>query len=118
MICYECLWYNAPFILQVVVPRLEFFLGSGTAPPRSPHFVRVVHTIGGRPLIGHSVLTVNNSRMTVLQTMVTEKQPPLTLTQLQGNVQYLNSPYVVVLHQKITDSQPYVHCGPHLQLPL
>ena len=38
---------------------------------------------GGRPLIGHSVLTVNNSQMTVLQMLVTKRQPPLTLTHLQ-----------------------------------
>ena len=60
---------------------LEVFLGGGTT-PRSPHFVRVVHTTGGWPLIGHDFITVNNSRMTVLQTLVTEKRPPLTSTTL------------------------------------
>ena len=53
------------------------FLGSATA-PRSPHLVR-----GRQPLIRHSFLTVNNSPMTVLQTLVTERQPPLTSTQLR-----------------------------------
>ena len=37
------------------VPRLEVLLSEGTA-PRSPHFVQVIHTTGGRPLIGHSFL--------------------------------------------------------------
>ena len=55
------------------------FHSGRTPPPRSPHFIRVVHTTGGRPLIGHDVLTVNNSLMTVLQTLVTETQPPLTI---------------------------------------
>ena len=32
-----------------------------------------------------------------------------TLVTVQ-NIQYLNSPYVAVLHQKTTESQPYVHC--------
>ena len=32
------------------------------------------------------------------------------------NLQYLNSPYVAILHQKMTESQPYVHRGPHLPL--
>ena len=86
-------------------------------PPRSPHFVRVVHTTGGQPLIGHGVLTINNSRMAVLKTLVTVKRPSLTLTHLQRNVQYLNSPYAAVLHQKTTESQPYVHRGLHLWSP-
>ena len=64
------------------VPWLEGLLGSGTA-PRSPHFVRAVHATGRGPLIGHGFLIINNSRMTVLQTLVTEKRPPLTLTHLQ-----------------------------------
>ena len=72
---------NAPSTLQAVVPLLEVLFGGGTA-PRSPHFVRDVHTTGGQPLIGHGFLTINNSRMTVLQTSVTMKQPPLTLTHL------------------------------------
>ena len=63
------------------VLRLEVLLGGGTA-LRSPHFIRVVHTTGRRPLIGHGFLTVNNSRMTVLQTLVTERQPPLNVTHL------------------------------------
>ena len=65
------------------VPQLEIFLGGGTA-PRSPHFGRVGHTTGRRPLLqtGHGFLTVNNSRMSVLQTLVTKKQPPLISTYL------------------------------------
>ena len=55
--------------------------------------------------------------MTVLQMMVTERQPPLTLTHIQPNDQYLNLPYVTILHQKMAESQPYVHRGPHLRLP-
>ena len=96
---------HGPFTQQMVVPWLEFFLG-GEPPPRLPNFIRVVHTTGGRPLIGHSILTVNNSWMTVLKMLVTEKQPPLTLTHLRQNVQYLNSLYVTVLHRKMTKSQP------------
>ena len=30
---------------------------------------------------------------------------------------YLHWPYVTVFHQKETKSQPYVHSGPHLELP-
>ena len=30
------------------------------------------------------------------------------------NDQYLNSPYVAVLHRKMTEAQPYVHRGPHI----
>ena len=48
-------------------------------PPWSLHFIQVVHITGGQPLIRYRVLTVNNSRMIVQQTMVTERQPPLTL---------------------------------------
>ena len=32
--------------------RGEMFHLAAEPPPRSPHFVRVVHTAGGRPLIG------------------------------------------------------------------
>ena len=64
------------------IPWLEILLCGGTA-PRSPHLVRVVHTTGGEPLLGHTSLTINNSRITVLQTLVTEKQPPLTSTHLR-----------------------------------
>ena len=53
--------------------------------------------------------------MTVLKMLVTVKQPQLTLIHLWQNVQYLNSPFVTVLHRKMTKSQPYVHRGPHLQ---
>ena len=56
-------------------------LGSGTA-SKWPHFVRVVYTTGGWPLIGHSFLTINNSGITVLQVLVTENQPSLTFTHL------------------------------------
>ena len=74
------------------------------------------------PLIGHSfLLTVNNSQMSAPQMLVTKRQPPLTFSRHQTNMwqndQYLNSPYVPVLHQKVTKSQPYVHVGPHLRLP-
>ena len=63
-------------------------------------------------MIGYGFLTINNSRMTVPQALVTEKQPPLTLTHLRRNNQCLNSPYVNVLHPKMTESQlPYVHYG-------
>ena len=54
--------------------------------------------------MGHGFLTINNSRMTVLKTMVIMKQPQLNL------------PYVTVLHQKMTESQLYVHCLSHLRL--
>ena len=77
------------------IPQLEVFLGGKTA-PRLTDIARGFHTTGGWPLIGHGVLTINNSQMTVLQTLVTERQPPLT--HLQRNDQYLNSPYVAVLH--------------------
>ena len=71
-------------LIHTTCGALEVFLGGGTA-PRLPHFVRVVHTIVGQPLIRHSFLTVNNSQMTVLQTLVTERQPPLTSTHLPLN---------------------------------
>ena len=48
--------------------------------------------------------------------LVTVKQPPLTYVHLWENVQYLNSPYIAVLHQKTTESQSYLHHGPHLWL--
>ena len=64
---------KAPFTQEVVHSAVKVLLGGRTA-PRSPHFVLVVHTTGGRPLIGHGFLTVNNSRMTLLQTLVTKKQ--------------------------------------------
>ena len=94
-LCHKSAFCNTPFTLQAVVPRLEVLLGSGTAPlPRSPHFIWVVHTTGGQPLIGHSFLTSNNRRMTVLLTLVTRKQPQLTFG---SNDQYFHSPYVAVL---------------------
>ena len=65
-----------------VVPWLEVVLRGGTT-PRSPQFVGVVHTTDGRQLIGYSVLTVNNSRMTVLQMMITVKQPQLSFGSCQ-----------------------------------
>ena len=46
--------------------------------------------------------------MTVPQMLVTERQLPLTSTHLRTNMwrnnQYLNSPYVTILHQKTTAS--------------
>ena len=39
----------------------EFCFNFPELPPRSPHFDQVVHTTGGRPLIGHGVLTVSKS---------------------------------------------------------
>ena len=83
MICARNTWLSVPIWSVLLMPhshcrwciqRWEVFPGSGTA-SRLPHFVGVVHTKGGRPLIGHSFLTANNSKMTVLQTLVTEKQP-------------------------------------------
>ena len=43
-------------------------------------FIRVVHTTAGQPLIGHGFLTVNNSRMRVLQMTVPTKHPQLTFS--------------------------------------
>ena len=80
------------------------------------------------------VLTVNNSRMTILKMLVTMKRPPLTLTHLQRNVQYLNSPYVTVLHRKTLHQittlctpwttpsvtvvrNSYAHAQNHLRMP-
>ena len=59
-------------------------------------------TTGVQPLIGHGVLAVNNSWMTVLKMLVTVKRPPITLTHLLQNDQYLNSPYEAILHRKTT----------------
>ena len=74
--------FYAPFTLQAVHPTVEVLLASGTA-SRWPHFVHIDHITGRPPLIGHSFLTVNNSRMTVLQMLVTKKEPLLTSTYLQ-----------------------------------
>ena len=102
------------------VPWLEVFLIGGTT-SSSPHFGWVLHTTGRWPLIGQSILTINNSRKTALQTLVTEKKHQLTFgshhTNTWRNDQYLNSPYVTVLHRKMTESQPYVDRGPHPLLP-
>ena len=57
----------APFTLQAVRPVVRSFSRRRNH-PRSPNFVRVVHTTGTQPLIGQGFLTINNSRMTVLQT--------------------------------------------------
>ena len=73
-----------PFHTTGSHPAVRNFSRRWNLPPRSPHFVRVVHTIGKRPLIGHSFLPINNSGMTV-QALVTKKQPPLTLTHLWRN---------------------------------
>ena len=70
-----------PFILQEIRPVVEVLLGGRTASliirfrPSRSHYKWMV-TDWTR------FLTVNNSRMTVLQMLVTEKQPPLTSTQL------------------------------------
>ena len=61
------------------VPLFEVLLCYGTT-PRSPHFVQVVHTTDRQPLIGHRFTTVNNSRIRILRTLVTQKQPSLTST--------------------------------------
>ena len=63
-------------------PMVRSFSRRRNCPPRSPHLVQVIHTTCRQLLIGHGFLTVNSSRMTVLQTLATEKQPPLTLTHL------------------------------------
>ena len=102
----------APFTLQAFVPWLEVFLSSRTASQVAPFCPSCSH---------YKWMTTDwtwcfNSRMTVLKMLVTLKLPPLTLTHLWRNVQYVNSPYVTVLHQKMTESQTYVHCGPHLRL--
>ena len=56
--------------------RLKVFVGGGNI-SRLPHFIQIVHSTGRRSLIGHGFLTINNSRMTVLQMLVTKKHPPL-----------------------------------------
>ena len=112
----------APFTLQAIVPWLKVFLRGITA-PRSLHFVRVVHTTGGRPLIGNSVLTVNNSRMTVLQMLVTKRQPPLTSTHLMSpyymerrpnhNLMYIwTTPLVTVVRNSYVHAQNCL-CNAH-----
>ena len=114
------------------VPWLEVFLGGLTA-SRSTHFVWVVHTTGGQSLIGQGLLTVNNSWKTVLQMLVTEKQPQLTFgshrTNTWQNDQYLNSPNVTMLHWKTSLCRPwttplvtivsnsYAHAGNYLRMP-
>ena len=89
----------------MIRPTVRSFFYVGTA-LRSPHCIRVVHTTVGRLLIGHSFLTISNSWMTVLQTLVTKQQPPLpqfTFSSLWMNrwqdYTYLNSP-ISILHQK------------------
>ena len=75
--------------------QLEVLL-TGRTTPRAPHFVRVVYTTGVRPLIGHSFLTVNNSRMTVLQKLgghggrVVTLLPPTS----EAGVRFLAQPQV------------------------
>ena len=61
------------------VPLLEVFLNSGTVPRGRPELFTL--QAGGYWL--DTVLTFNNSRMTVLQTLVTEKKPPLTSNHLR-----------------------------------
>ena len=68
--------HYTPYVL-----RLKVFLGSESA-PRSSHFIRVVPTTG-RPLTVHRFLTISNNGMTVLQTLVTKKQPLSTSTHLR-----------------------------------
>ena len=61
-------------------PRLEVLVGGRTT-PRSPHFnYRQTATDWTQ-----FFLIVNNSRMTVPQTLVTEKQPSVTSTRRQTN---------------------------------
>ena len=90
---------------------------SGGPITRSLHFVWVVHTKDGLPLIGHGFLTVSNSRTTVLQTLVTKKQPQVTFGSRDmnrwQNDQYLNSPYVAVLHWKMTESYSLMYTVDH-----
>ena len=68
---------NAPFTLQAVRPAVEVLLGSGTASPDCPFRSSCSH-YRQTATDWVRVLTVNNSGMTVVQTLVTEKQPPLT----------------------------------------
>ena len=93
----------APFTLQAIVPWLpwlDVFLGGGPGPQFAP-FHPSCNTTGRRPLIGHSFLTVNNSWMTVLQTMVTVKQPQLTFGSCRMKQPISSS--AAVLHLKMTD---------------
>ena len=68
---------NAPFTLPVVRLMVRSFSWQWNLPQVAPFHSSCPHC-SRQPLITLSFLTVNNSRMTVLQTMVTEEQPPLT----------------------------------------
>ena len=105
----------APFTLQAVHPAVISFTRQRNHPQMAPFWPSYSHY----RRMATDWAEFFNSRMTVLK-MVTEKQPPLSqLTfgshrmNMWGNDQYLNSPYVAVLLRKTTESQPYVHRGPH-----
>ena len=89
---------NAPYTTSSH-PAVRSFSWQQNRPPGFPISFEMF-TLHQQPA---RFLTVNNNRLTVLQTLVAEKQPPLTLTHLQQNDQYLNSPYVAVLHRKTTE---------------
>ena len=52
-------------------------------------------------------VTISNSSTAVVETLVTKRQPPLTF----------GSHWMNTCYRYKNESQPYVNCGPHLQLP-
>ena len=99
------------------VPQLEVLLGGETALPGC-HILSELFTLqADSHRLDTVFLTVNNTRMTVLQTLVTEEQPQLTFggsrMNMWRNDQYLNSPYVVLLHWKATESHNLMYTVHH-----
>ena len=76
-------------------------------PPRSRHFIQVVHTTGSL-IHGFKCLAKRSCPTTTIRDLCE------TLCHSGKTSMYLHSPYVAVQHRKTTESQPYVHSGSHL----
>ena len=76
-------------------------------PPRSAHFVQIVHTRGG-VIRGYMRLVKRPCPSTTIRDLYA------TLCHSDETSMYLHSPYVAVLHQKTTESQLNVQRGLHL----
>ena len=97
---------NSLITLQVVVLQLEVFLDGRSASQVVPFHPS---STGRWSLIEQGVLTISNSLLTVLKTLVTVKRPPLTLTDFGQ----CPTPYVTLCrHITLKDDRITTLCTP------
>ena len=92
------------------VPQLQVFLSRGTASQVTPFHPSCSYY---RPCNSQCFRCL--ARCPCPSTTVRDSYA--TMCHSGEMSRYLSLPYVDVLHRKTTVSQPYIHRGPHLQLP-